>query len=131
MIKFKNVRKEKRMKMKAELKEKLKTFDLKDLNNNYDAIIKEYKHEKVVDSSTRDLEARLSALQDEVLKRLTAVQKEVREYDQIYNKSIVEGTTFDIDYYKKIKEEAFRLDSLSRTINERLTAIQSSVGMKR
>ena len=131
MIKFKTAKKKKMEEKKNILREQLKSFDLNNLNNNYDSIINKYKHEKVVNSSTRDLEMQLSALKDEVQKRLLIIQKEVRDYDQLYNKSIVNGTKFDIDEYKKLKEEAFRLDSLSRTIEERLSAIQSSIGMKR
>lgn len=132
MIKFKPIaKKQKFEEKKAILREQLKNSDITALNNKYDAIINKYKDLKIVNSTTRSLEEELSVLQEEVDVRLMKALQEVRVLDQKYNKSIVNKSDFDIDYYKKAKENAFLLDSLSRTINERLSAMKESIGMRR
>jgi len=129
MIKFKTMKKQKLEERNNMLKGQFKTFNIDSLNQRYDSIINKYKDFKIVNSATKDLANELGILQNEVNQRLIALQSQIRALDQKYNKSIIDKSDFDIDYYKQIKEDAFKLDSLSRTINERLSAMNESIGM--
>ena len=129
MIKFKTMKKQKLEERNNMLKGQFKTFNIDSLNQRYDSIINKYKDFKIVNSATKDLANELGILQYEVNQRLIALQSQIRALDQKYNKSIIDKSDFDIDYYKQIKEDAFKLDSLSRTINERLSAMNESIGM--
>lgn len=109
----------------------IKDYDIDQLNARYDGLINRFIKQKLVTKQTREIGDELNVIQDEVNTRLQQMQREVRRLDQEYNRSIVNKTDFDLDHYKKVKEVTFKLDSLSRTLRERTSAIDDSFMIKR
>ncbi len=130
MFKFKSM-KQKYNERKSILRGEVNNYNIDALNQKYDELIEKFKKEKFVTSETKEIGVDLSVLKEEVDKRLLLAQREVRRLDQLYNRSIVTKEDFDLDYYKKVKENAFKLDSLSRTLDERLSAIEITTSMRK
>ncbi len=101
------------------------------LNQRYDELIQKFQHQMFVTKETRNIGDELKSLQSEVSPRLAMAQAKVRELDQKYRRSIIDKTSFDLEEYRKAKDEAFKLDSLARTLDERISAIESSFMFKR
>ena len=107
-----------------------KGSSIEGLNQKYDEIIDGYTKGLFVNPNTGDLSTNLESMQMAVETRLDELKNKVREYEQKYNESIVNGTKFDIDLFTKIKSECIRLESLYNTINERLGAMKETIGKK-
>lgn len=116
---------------KNAVKSEIKDYDIDKLNARYDGLINRFIKQKLVTKQTREIGDELNVIQDEVNARLIQMQREVRRLDQEYNRSIVNKTDFDIENYRKVKELTFKLDSLSRTLKERTSAIEDSFMIKR
>ena len=101
------------------------------LNQRYDELIQKFQHQMFVTKETRNIGDELKALQSEVSPRLAMAQAKVRELDQKYRRSIIDKTSFDLEEYRRAKDEAFKLDSLSRTLDERISGIENSFMFKR
>ncbi len=101
------------------------------LNQRYDELIQKFQHQMFVTKETRSICDELKALQSEVSPRLAMAQAKVRELDQKYRRSIIDKTSFDLEEYRRAKDEAFKLDSLSRTLDERISGIENSFMFKR
>ncbi len=101
------------------------------LNQRYDELIQKFQHQMFVTKETRNIGDELKALQSEVSPRLAMAQAKVRELDQKYRRSIIDKTSFDLEEYRKAKDEAFKLDSLARTLDERISGLESSFMFKR
>lgn len=111
--------------------EQTNSLDIDNLNKRYDELINKFQQQMFVTKETRSICDELKALQSEVSPRLEMAQARVRELDEKYKRSIIDKTGFDLEEYKKAKEEAFRLDSLSRTLDERVSGIENSFMFKR
>lgn len=106
-------------------------FDVDNLNQRYNDLINRFQQQMFVTKETRNIGDELKTLQREVSPRLENARLRVRELDEKYKRSIIDKSGFDLEEYRKAKEEAFKLDSLSRTLDERISGIENSFMFKR
>ena len=106
-------------------------FDVDNLNQRYNDLINRFQQQMFVTKETRNIGDELKTLQREVSPRLENARLRVRELDEKYKRSIIDKSEFDLEEYRKAKEEAFKLDSLSRTLDERISGIENSFMFKR
>ena len=106
-------------------------FDVDNLNQRYNDLINRFQQQMFVTKETRNIGDELKTLQREVSPRLENARLRVRELDEKYKRSIIDKSEFDLEEYRKAKEEAFKLDSLSRTLDERVSGIENSFMFKR
>ncbi len=126
MIKFKSNKKQQLEEYKEKLRNQARSYSIDLLNVKYDEIISKFKKQKIVTGKTKELADELRVLQDEVNNRLETMRREGRVLDQQYNRSIITKEDFDMDYYKQVKDDVFKLESLSKALEERVSAISNN-----
>ncbi len=126
MIKFKSNKKQQLEEYKEKLRNQARSYSIDILNVKYDEIISKFNKQKIVTGKTKELADELRVLQDEVNNRLETMRREGRVLDQQYNRSIITKEDFDMDYYKQVKDDVFKLESLSKALEERVSAISNN-----
>ncbi len=126
MIKFKSNKKQQLEEYKEKLRNQARSYSIDILNVKYDEIISKFNKQKIVTGKTKELADELRILQDEVNNRLETMRLEGRALDQQYNRSIITKEDFDMDYYKQVKDDVFKLESLSKALEERVSAISNN-----
>ncbi len=126
MIKFKSNKKQQLEEYKEKLRNQARSYSIDILNVKYDEIISKFNKQKIVTGKTKELADELRVLQDEVNNRLETMRREGRVLDQQYNRSIITKEDFDMDYYKQVKDDVFKLESLSKALEERVSAINNN-----
>ena len=110
---------------------KYKDFSIESLKKSYNSIINEYTSGMFVNLDTINLIKDLELIKLEIESRLSKLNIKIRDFEQKYNESIHNSSSFNMKSYTNLKKTYFLLEGLYKTVVERLEAMKETIGIKR